>query len=71
MLVQWWGYHEVVGTLKPYHMLKNLFELIALKGGGDAKTFGTNSLTQVQVLALMSVTSASTCSHPQGETFTT
>ena len=32
MQVQWWGYHEVVGTLKPYHMLKNFFELLALKG---------------------------------------
>ena len=71
MPVQWWGHHEVMGTLKPYHKLKNLFELIALKGGGDTKTFGTNSLTQVQVVALMSITSASTCSHPHGETFTT
>ena len=24
------SYHEVVGTLKPYHMQKNLFELFAL-----------------------------------------
>ena len=43
MQVQWWGYHEVVGTLKPYHMLKNLFELIALKGSGDAKTWGASA----------------------------
>ena len=43
MQVQWWGYHEVVGTLKPCHMLNNLFELIALKGSGDAKTLGASA----------------------------
>ena len=37
MQVQLWGYHEVVGLLKPYYMLKNLFELIALIGSRDAK----------------------------------
>ena len=50
MQVQCWGYHEVVGTLKPYHMLKNLFEFIALKGGGDVENLGTNTHTQVKVL---------------------
>ena len=36
--VQWWGYHEVVGTLKPYHMLKNLFELIAASPSAHPRT---------------------------------
>ena len=31
---------EVVGNLKPYLMQKNLFELFALTGSGDAKTLG-------------------------------
>ena len=37
--VQWWGYHELVRTLKPYLMQKNLFELFALTGDqvGDEK----------------------------------
>ena len=43
MQVQWWGYHEVVGSLKPYHMLKNLFELLALKGDEDGKTLGVST----------------------------
>ena len=30
MQVQWKGYHEVVGTLKPYLIQKNLFEYFAL-----------------------------------------
>ena len=50
MQVQCWGYHEVVGQLKPYHMLKNLFEFIALKDNGDGKTLGTNC---VPLLVLM------------------
>ena len=35
----------MVGVLKPHYMLKNLFELIALKGSGDtdAKTLGTST----------------------------
>ena len=37
MQVQWWEYHEVVGTLKPYLMQNNLFELIALTVGGNAR----------------------------------
>ena len=45
------GYYEVVGTLKPYHMLKNLFELIELKGDGDAITLGTRAHGWPQVLA--------------------
>ena len=43
MQVQWWGYHGVVGTLKPCHMLKNLFELIALKDDGYRKTLGAST----------------------------
>ena len=38
--VEWWGYPEVVGTLKSYLLLYNLFEPFALTGGGDAKTLG-------------------------------
>ena len=34
-----------VGTLKPYLMQKNLFELFALTGSGDTKTLGTNTCT--------------------------
>ena len=30
MLVQWWGYHDVVKTLKPYLTQKNLCELFTL-----------------------------------------
>ena len=37
------GYHEVVGTLKPYLMQKNLFECFALTGGGTQKTLGTSA----------------------------
>ena len=33
------GYYEMVGTLKPYHMLNNLFGLIAPKDNGDGKTW--------------------------------
>ena len=40
------GRHEVVGTLKPYHMPKNLFELIALQGDGDGKTWEASTHTQ-------------------------
>ena len=43
MQVQWFGYHEVMGTPKPYQMLKNLFEFIALKGDGDGKTLGART----------------------------
>ena len=48
MQVSWGRYHEVVGTLKPYHyhMVKNLFELIALEGDGDGKTWGASTHTQ-------------------------
>ena len=53
MQVQWWGYHEVTGTIKPYHMLKYLFELIALKGSGDTKTLGTSTHAQVRALELV------------------
>ena len=57
MHVQWWGYHEVVGTLKPYYMLKNLFELILLKDNRDGKTLGARARTRAH--------------EPPGETFTT
>ena len=30
----------VVGTVKLYHILKNLFEFVALKGDGDGKSLG-------------------------------
>ena len=60
MQVQW--YHEVVGTLKPYHMLKNLFELIALNDDG---------VEQLWVQLLTTTVSACTHAHePPGETFT-
>ena len=36
------GYHEVVGTLKPYLMQKNLFECFALTGAGTQKTLDTS-----------------------------
>ena len=41
----------MVGTLKPYHMLKNLFELIELKGSGEVKPLGTSTCAWAQVLA--------------------
>ena len=44
------GYHEMVGILKPYHMLKNLFELIALKGNGDRKTLVKLSLPNILLI---------------------
>ena len=37
------GYHEMVETLKPYHMQKNLFELFALTDGGDERTSGARA----------------------------
>ena len=62
-----WGYHEVVGTLKPYHMLKNLFELIALKGSGTQKLWAQALVPGCKCscppLALMP--------EPHGKTFTT
>ena len=63
MQVEWWGYHEVVGILKPYHMIKNLSEVIALKGSRDRKTLRTNAHAQVQVLV--------PTPEPPGEPFTT
>ena len=50
-------HHEVVGTLKPYNMLKNLFELILLKGNRDGKILGARARTRAY--------------EPPGETFTT
>ena len=57
------GYHEVVGIPKHSHMLKNLFEFIALKGGCRGKNW-----------ASVLVPTVSTCTHahePPGETFST
>ena len=54
MHIKWQGYHEIVLTLKPYHMLKNLFKLIALTGDMDGKTLDVGSHTH----------------EPPGETFT-
>ena len=54
--VRWWG------TLKTYHMLKNSFEFIALKDGGNTRTLGTST----HALA----PTPRDCSHePPGETF--
>ena len=36
----------MVGTLKPYHMQKNLFEHFALTGRRDAKTLGVSADAQ-------------------------
>ena len=36
--------------LKPYHMLKNLLELIALNGDGDGKKLGISTHTWAQGL---------------------
>ena len=49
----------MVGTLKPYYMLKNLFELILLKDNRDGKTLGARALTRTRA------------HEPPGETFTT
>ena len=38
---------SVVRTLKPFLVQKNLFELFAFKGGGDAKTLGASTCAQV------------------------
>ena len=43
MQVQWWEYHEMVGTLKHYLVQKNLFELFALTGREGAKTLGAST----------------------------
>ena len=46
--VEWWGYHESVGTLKLDLTQKNLFERFALTGSRDTKT---SSHTWAQALA--------------------
>ena len=61
MQVQW--YHEVVGTLEPYHMLKNSFELTALKYGRDAKTLGSSTCAWAGALALVPTASSWHPSH--------
>ena len=43
MQVQQRGSHGVMGTLKPYHVVNNLFELTALKGSRDPKSLGTSA----------------------------
>ena len=50
MQAQWWGYHEVVGALKPYFMPKNLFERFTFTGGGNTKALGTSAYTHLQAL---------------------
>ena len=52
MQVQWWAYYEVLGTFKPYLMQKNLFELFALTGGRNTKSFSESACAQAQVLIL-------------------
>ena len=42
-----------LGILKPYHMLNNLFKLIALKGSEEPKTLGASTRAQVRVLELV------------------
>ena len=44
------GGSTVVGILKPYHLLKNLFELTAFKGSGDAKALGASARTPTLAL---------------------
>ena len=39
MSVEWWGHTKVVETLKPYLLQLNSFELLALRCGGNTKTF--------------------------------
>ena len=51
----------MVGTLKPYYMLKNLFELILLKDNRDGKTLGARARTRTRTRTY----------EPPGETFTT
>ena len=46
---------EVVGTLNHYKMVKKIFELCALRGGGDIKTFRLSLVLELElelVLAL-------------------
>ena len=49
--VQWWRHREVVETLKPYLIQKNLFEIFALTGGGDTKTSGMSTHPITHTLA--------------------
>ena len=59
---------SVVGTLKLYHMLKNLFEIIAIKGNGDRKTLGTSAHARVQGLGLAPTVNAYPRAHePPGD----
>ena len=63
-----------VETLKPYHMLKNLFELIVLNGDRDGNNLGISACAQAWRLTLMPTASTRTHAHahePPGETFTT
>ena len=50
MWVQWWGYHEVVGTLKPYLMQKNLFGFFSLTGSRDVKTLSMCSCAIIHAI---------------------
>ena len=40
----WWGYHDMMGTLKHYLIQKNFFELFALTGRRNAKTLGDKNI---------------------------
>ena len=48
MQVQWWGYNEFVGTLKPNLMQKNLFEFFALTGDRDDKNLDMSTCIMVE-----------------------
>ena len=54
----------MVGTLKPYYMQNNLFQLYLLTGSRDTKTLGASDCTWAQVLV------PSLSPEPPGETFT-
>ena len=56
--MRWWGHSG--------YMLKNLFELISLKGSGNVKALGASTHAQVQALALTPTTSTSTHAQSTG-----
>ena len=44
------GIPEVVRTLQPYLMQKNLFEFFSLTDSGDAKTSGTCTIARARAI---------------------
>ena len=61
----WWCGHS------PYHMLKSLFELIALKGNGNGKTLGRSTPAQAPGFTLAPAASARAHANElPSETFT-